>query len=318
MYKEKKIPVCFAFDENYAQHTGVAIFSLLTNASSPSKIIFYLVGKDLSFKSKITIERMIKSFGANLKFIPPSEDFKNLKSCRHIGMTTYQRLILPEVLNEKKIIYLDGDMIVEGDISEIYQTNIKNSLLAAVPDSIESENKRCSELQIPWNRGYFNSGAMVINCDKWKNLDVTKKVIDYLKNNPDKLVAPEQDALNALFYDRWIKLPLEWNCYRDSIIRAKKEGYKKRNIKKLKKPKIIHYVSSSKPWHYSDIHPLKKRYWFYLKQSPWKEFRYQDKTFGNFFYKIYRYVATFSPKKVNKIIKKSMKNIGIYRIFLFN
>ena len=306
MFKMKnKIPVCFGLDNNYAQHAGVAIFSLLKN-TNPKNIIIYILETDLSKDNKKKLIEMVRNLGGKIKFIHSKDScFKDLSSFSYISKATYQRLLLPDILKkEEKVIYLDCDIVVEGDISELYFTDLEDKLISAVPDSIESKNKRTKVLGIPLKYDFFNAGVMLINCKKWRDLKVQEKTIDYLKKNKKLIVGAEQDALNALFYNDWKRLPLEWNVYFDSIERAKKENLSKEEIEKIKKnPKIIHYVSSSKPWHYSDVHPLKKRYWYYLKQTPWKEYKYPDKNIKNFFYKIYRYIATYSPKKIKNFKK---------------
>ncbi|MFW5803933.1 MAG: hypothetical protein ACOCWG_01725, partial [bacterium] len=50
-----------------------------------------------------------------------------------------------------------------------------------------------------------------------------------------------------------------------------------------------------KPWHYVSIHPRKKDWWFYLKQSPVKYYKPKDKTIKN--------IITLPIREIIKFIK---------------
>ena len=56
--------------------------------------------------------------------------------------TTYFRLFLPELYPQyDKMLYLDSDIVVLGDISQLYNTEIGTNLVAAAPDDIIQYNK---------------------------------------------------------------------------------------------------------------------------------------------------------------------------------
>jgi lipopolysaccharide biosynthesis glycosyltransferase len=299
---DNRIHISLASDDNYSQHLGVTIYSILENAKNPQKILLHLVDGGIKDENKKRLEMISNSFGSKIKWIKGDmNDFINLESFGHISKATYFRLILPNILNKiKKLIYLDCDLIVEGDIEELWGLDLKDKLLFAVKDSYESEIQRKKVLNIPKANSFFNSGVLLINCDKWRDKKVSKITLDYIIKNSSILVAPDQDALNAIYYNDWGEIPFEWNFYFDTF---KRPELKNLNKKRSFKPKIIHFVSSSKPWSFLDIHPLKKRYWHYLKKTPWKNYKEKDKTLKNFFIKMLRYIRTYCPLGIKKFFK---------------
>ena len=72
----------------------------------------------------------------------------------------------------------------------------------------------------------------------------------------------------------------------------------------LVNPSIIHYTSS-KPWFYKDIHPLKGQYYYYLALTPWRNFFPTDKSLNDILNKMIR--------KIKWRIKKSLPQ-NIYLI----
>ena len=82
----------------------------------------------------------------------------------------FYRLFIPKLLpDEKKAIYLDADIIVNLDITELWQTDLENHPLAVV---LESEDgaipARYSKLVIEGfvkGENYFNSGVLLMNLE---------------------------------------------------------------------------------------------------------------------------------------------------------
>lgn len=300
---DDKIHISLASDDNYSQHLGVTIYSLLKNSKNPKRIFLHIVDGGINPENKKRLESISNSFNSKINWINGDlERFNNLSSFGHISKATYFRLVLPDILKKiRKLIYLDCDLIVEGDIEDIWNSDLNGNLLLAVKDSYESEVKRKKVLKIPSEYSFFNSGVLLVNCIKWRKDKVSKNTLGYIQKNSSLLVAPDQDALNALYYKDWGELPFEWNYYFDTL---KRPEFKNSNFHNSFKPKIIHFVSSSKPWSYLDIHPLKNRYWFYLKKTPWKNFKEKDRNVQNFFIKMLRYPRTYCPLKIKRFFKK--------------
>lgn len=258
------IHIAAVSNDKYAQHTAVMFHSILKNNHTNSFINFHIIG-NLSLANQQKIKNSLESFTANVVFFPVSETrFKGFKLYSYFKKEAYYRLLLPELLDDsiEKVIYLDSDIIVNHDIIGLWNVNIDNYFLAAVQDvGLCASKTRRRILSIPLRAGYFNSGVLVLNLTKWRENNTANIVIDYAKNNPRKLRSIDQDALNAILFDKWLKLPPKWN-YISARIRLGKI---------IKDPAIIHFTGKNKPWNHSG-HPLKYEYFRYLKSTKWDKY----------------------------------------------
>ncbi|WP_459175815.1 glycosyltransferase family 8 protein [Ewingella americana] len=244
---------------NFYEPLSVMLTSL-AETNSNSSIKFNVLHSDFnnddikSFKSQFTTY-------ANLEIIfhlLDEESVKDLPLLQHFKISTYFRIIAPNVLNDiDKLLYLDADIIVDGDITPLWGIDLKDYVLAAVrEESVVALDKR---LKMPDDYKYFNAGVILLNCKKIREEEKFVAVIDYLKENRDEILYLDQDALNAVLYDQWFEVDEKWNYHNTFILKNK--GIKENVF--LDNPTIIHYTGPLKPWHAESDHILKERYSFY-------------------------------------------------------
>ena len=281
--KDEIINIGCASNDAYIAYLGPMLFSLLKNCSCPEKVNIYLADGGISNKNKNKLKEVIKKFKSSLYFLNPDKNLiKGLKMYRHLGIEAYYRFSLIERLDLKKILYLDCDLIIEDDILKLYQTELDEKIFGAIRDLGVSESQK-NKYGISKENPYLNSGVMLIDLKKWKDNKLTYKIINYLKENYEKIEFADQDAINAVLKNDWKEFDLSWNFmpkiyyYRFNPFTNKDYRYKKKEFNQIKKPKIIHFASILKPWYKIDIIPFKKRYWFYVKKSPWEDLQYADK-----------------------------------------
>ena len=268
-----EINIISSADENYAQHLGVMIFSLLDSADDPSRIKIFILDGGIDENNKKKLIDQVKIFKSSLEFIEIDKSkFGNFKISDHISHAAYYRIIIPELFgNLEKVLYLDCDLIIKRNIAELWDTNLGDSCLAAVEDAaLFSRNK---ELEIPEGSRYFNSGVMLIDIEKWKKNGISKKIFEFLSKKNTDILWWDQDGLNGILYDKWMQLSPIWNQQRDffAIKDISYLGFSQKNFTEaLTFPAIIHFTTRSKPWQNLDDHPLKYEYLFYLNQSLWK------------------------------------------------
>ena len=117
-----KIPVFLSSDNNYAPFIATTIASICNNTKS--FIEFYILDSGISEGNKekiLSLSNKFDNFSLEYIFIDVQKYFKNFRSIPYITLSTYNRIFIPEK-NKKneKIIYLDCDLIVTSDISELY------------------------------------------------------------------------------------------------------------------------------------------------------------------------------------------------------
>lgn len=264
-HDKKLIPIFFATDDNYIPFLDVAIRSLIENASKDYNYVINILNTGLKQEN---INLILKQENDNfvINFCDITEDFKpikdKLRNVYHFGLAAYYRLFIDELFPQyDKCIYLDCDIVVLGDISKLYNTDLKDNYLAAVNDRIVLGLKEFSDyVRIvvgvePQN--YFSSGVLVINLEKFKERKICKQFMYLINKYNFDTVAPDQDYLNVLCKDKVKYLENGWN---KQTIPAPLEG----NLN------IVHYALFKKPWEVDGV--INEEYfWHYAKQSPFYE-----------------------------------------------
>lgn len=279
--------VCAA-DNNYAMPLAVTVCSAVTNIQSDRKIALFVLDGGISDFNKRKITKSLNTAQVSISWIKPDKTiFENLVLTRHLTLTCYYRLLITELLPQEfdKAIYLDTDMVVTGNLAELWDIDIADNYVLAVQDDVDlyigmSDGLRnYKEVGISPDCKYFNSGLLVINLQKWRDDDIGRKVIEYIKQNRE-YVRNDQDGLNAVLAGKWGELHPRWNVmprlydypsWQDSPF--KQEVYNEL----LEKPGIIHYTNSPKPW-YAGLkaeckHPKKYLFFQYLDKTAWSGWR---------------------------------------------
>lgn len=308
----KNYKICFSSNDNYAQHLGVTIYSLLKNTKKSKQISLYVADGGISKINKEKLNSIVKKFGSKIKYLKPDTSrVKDLKLCKHFGIDTYNRFFLIDTINADKLVYLDCDTVVEGDITKLFEIPFEENVLFAVEDPFTSKEKN-QELGIPLKAPYFNAGLLLISSSKWKKGNYSQKAIDFMRDNPERVEFADQDGLNKVLVGKWKKIHPSWNLMTRAIY-AKyfpgvKSNYSKEALNEaLAHPKIIHYSSFIKPWYFIDWHPLKKRYIHYLRQTPWKDYKFPDKTPSGFIKRLKDYRKVFAQRKAHRKEVNSLK-----------
>lgn len=126
------------------------------------------------------------------------------------------RLLLPEVLPElHKVIYLDADIMFCRDITELWNMELGQNTIAAVPDVGIAEKginaNIISKRNLLKKEQYFNSGVLVLDLDRIREQgNLAQITIDLLKEIPESTM-PDQDALNVLYREKTLLLEPIWN-----------------------------------------------------------------------------------------------------------
>lgn len=253
-----RISIVFCSDDNFAQHSAVTMRSILEHCSRPADIDFYYIHDGISEEKQERLHRTIEGFGATLTFLMP--DVSTLQHAyvnHYYSSAAYFRLLIPECLpqNITRCLYLDGDMVVDGDITELWKTDLEGYPLGAVPDlgvmlSPKRTQAKAEELGLDEANGYFNSGLLLIDLGLWRQHAFAEHAAEIALSQT--LKSHDQDALNIVFQKQWKAIDFRWNkmpaVYGFSmklLLHAKQYG---KAIQARKRPGILHYASRHKPW----------------------------------------------------------------------
>ncbi len=279
----KKKHIVFATDDNYVQHLGVALRSLLVN-NKDSSFVIHILNNGVTQKNKERLEEICDDDECRIEFLDVKDSAFDSEESGRWGKAMYYRLLIPELIHEQKVLYLDVDIIVNRSIDALYDQNIDEEYAAAVED-LWADPVRRERLKMHPDSRYFNSGVMLINVKKWREDNIPEQIRDFLSSHHETLESPDQDALNAVIDGKWKRLPLKYNQYDKHTGKDSKAFSASFTAKELGEagaaPVIIHYVGGRKPWHYRCEHPKKDLYWKYLGMTPFKGYLPKDVTFRN-------------------------------------
>lgn len=264
-------------DSNYLQHTAVMLVSLFEN-NKDTDITVHLIGPELD---KVEYERFcntVAKYNHTLNYYQFDLNLlANFPGTRqYISSTTWCRLFIQDILpaDIDKVLYLDGDIIVTGDISDLGRMEMGDSLVAAVSDEINGYDEYYTRYGFPKDYIYFNAGVLLINLAAWRKYDVKTKALEYLaRTDRPELENADQDLLNIICVGRTINLPLRYNL-QDALCR-KKILHIRKEIEEIlddeiRQGRVFHFSCPKKPWSMKCIHPKKPLYYEYLDKTEWK------------------------------------------------
>jgi lipopolysaccharide biosynthesis glycosyltransferase len=288
----------------YAQHAAVCIVSLLENNPQSHFELVVVSSQPLGAgeeKLKRTIARYDNA-SLEIKYFGASSGMNLPVGSRHYTIDNYTRIWVadffpPEV---ERVLYLDGDMVVVGNIDELWNVDLGQAVVAAatIPGST-----RCAAYGIPERFGYFNSGVLVIDLTRWRRQQIFDVLRDYIANNADKLVDADQDALNACLFDKRRPVPFVWNVIVPFYFNYHPLGISKAELRQVRRDaRIIHFNGPSKPWSYQCNHPRKAEYWKYIKRTEWRAFTPPDRSFANWGKRTF---GPFVPQSLRALLKRA-------------
>ena len=268
MYKKQElIPIFFTIDDGYAPYLHVALISLIKNASKDRRYKIIVVYQELNEENRNNLAKLVEdypNFEMEFKFMKQSLDMitdriENRLRSDYFTMTIYFRIFIPDMYPEyDKAIYIDSDIIVPGDISELYDTDMHDNLIGVVTvgsvnDVPELQRYMTESLGLKLG-DYFNSGMLLMNMKELRNVHLAEHFLYLLNKYHFDCVAPDQDYLNSMCYGKIEYLDSCWDAMPN------------RNKPEIENPKIIHYNLFDKPWCYDDIQ-YQDYFWEYAKQS---------------------------------------------------
>jgi len=168
----------------------------------------------------------------------------------HLSYAAYFRFFIPDILKEDKVLYLDSDIIVNGDLTPLFAIDLGDSPVAAVRDELQQTN--------------FNSGVLLINNAYWREHSISTKLFE-LADQYHEVEFGDQGILNRFFVGQWKELDVNYNFMvgMDTIAtRFQKDGWYVKANQYESAVSVIHYTDG-KPWSAIYKNRLGDRWWFF-------------------------------------------------------
>lgn len=262
---DMRIPIFFSADDNYVPYLDVAIASLIANASKEYKYRIIVLNTGLNPENIEKVKQNERN-GFEIDFIDISSELEGIKNSfknvYHFSVAAYYRLFIASLFPQyDKILYLDCDLVVLGDVSELYRTELGDNIIGACPEEFVQntpEFRTYADVALGLNPdGYINTGVLLINLDAFRRYEIEKKFVKLITEYDFDLLDPDQAYLNYLCRDKiWI-LPNGWNKEPTPTCCEGKKN-------------IVHYALYKKPWQFDDV-MYGEYFWAYAEKSPFYE-----------------------------------------------
>lgn len=293
------VTVC---NNNYTVLLAALLKSLEMNHVSGESIHLYIVNDGIENLNRQKIEN---STGGDIeiKWIEIADVYpKNISlplDSSTFPLNVYVRLFIADFLppHTSKAIYLDVDMIVKKDISSLWNTNLGDHYIAGVPDLSEKLSSEWAgilnyrELGLNGDAKYYNSGLLLMNLERWRQTDLSVRILNCIHENKQFANFPDQYGLNVIFADQWLELDKRWNTYAPSH---------------ESEPYIIHFIGRKPIYSTYENNPLyKQEFLYYLRLTGFSDFS-ELKEYNRMFHKLYyklnkRFIALIRKFKQPKL-----------------
>ena len=210
----------------------------------------YIINPDIPHEWFMNINRYLKEL--NSEVIDLKIDLSRFKDMpnpeNRISKMVYGKFLIPELIKEEKVLYLDSDVIVDKNLDQLFEINIEDRPLYTVVDY--------------FNPGQFNSGVLLINNRFWYNNNIGNQLLDLGKRYN---LSNTQVMMNEGFAQNYGKLNPKYNYQigyeRKSYWNDKDSFYS--FFDHIKEPAIIHFTERDKPFNITNTTELREKWWDY-------------------------------------------------------
>lgn len=262
-----RVSVALISDDGYVIPTATAIHSMIAHRRPGTYYVVNVIASGMSQENMATLSRLAAP-NVDINIVEASaEPLRDLHAFdpTAIAAATIDALLkffLPALLpDESRVLYLDGDILVQDDLSELFSTELAGNYIAAVPDSgaIYFRHEYVTRVD-----RYFNSGVMLLDLDAWRRDGITERLVSRKREIRDSSLL-DQNVFNLEFDGRVKLLPPRYNVLWMNLVNAIQSG--KLSIDQFNEhfdtaypsfdhvrndAAVLHFSSKKKPWRFSD------------------------------------------------------------------
>lgn len=268
MKKSMPISLVSVCDNHYIKLLAALIKSIEHNYKGSDKIYYYVIEDHVSKKNKRKLEGSVNGDIIQIRWVEMQKSIPDNIQLPADGttypMNVYMRLFIPNFISKEvtKVIYLDVDMIVQEDISVLWNTELGDHVVAAAGDPFIKTVadfggiENYGDFGLDAKTRYFNSGLLIINIQKWLDFNVAENVINCIITNKRFVKFADQYGLNVVLADKWKELDTLWNFHAEFQASA---------------PYLIHF-SGRKPIFrsYKNNEDYRLIFYSYLQKTQWQ------------------------------------------------
>ncbi len=284
--------IVYSSSDAYSICTGVSLYSLYNNNQDVDVLNVNILSTDISDKNKENLRTIAKEFNRSINIIDAKQDFIDEAARLHLALlrgsyNTYSRVVLNRWFSHlDRIMVIDSDTMVTGPITEAWNINLDNYLLAAAPEiAIYSPYAHQEDKDLVESLDmYYNMGICIVNLKKWREDGVDKIIESSIKRDNPVFMIADQSIINKYCAGKIARLPLKYNFYSpvhnvsyrtvNSVFSKKLVFTEEEFNSSSQSPAIIHYFGHSyeRPWFKHSVALRKKDYLELKSKTPWRNY----------------------------------------------
>lgn len=274
------IHIALTLTDSFWALAYAAARSISVTSRRPDLLHFHIVHEGLQADHHEVLASLATEFGVQLSYYDISDNAdvadmsRTLRNTKRYPKIVYSRLLLDRILppDIERVLYLDSDILVLGDLTELFNTDLEGHSLGAVGDILAlfqrlgHDLRARREFSTPGEQ-WFNGGVLLWDLRKCAAADIPGYAHELPTRMDISRLFFDQDLANMKFANQW--KPLNWRYN----VMAPKAGHQSQS------PVIIHFTNKKKPWEslyrgvYSRVyrHAMTNKVFYWQVRERWQK-----------------------------------------------
>lgn len=282
----QSIPIATVTSSTYLRQTLIMIWSVALSRASDSHYHFYLLHNTLNQDDQCWLTartRMLDCCEIDFVDVRKWQRDNALEENNWDGKIPCLSLLCPYILpEEEKILMLDGDLVAQRDVAELFQTDLNGAYIGAVYDldfigqwrrgNCKYHRYYTQQVPLPKPSEYMQSGVLLADLRALR--ENYPPLFFYIKATGKRFQYDDQDILNLYCANHFMKLDYKWNVVHDNnhyriryIMQFAPKKEFNAYLASRETPYIVHYAGDEKPWNSKGC-DLYDCYWNIVRQTP--------------------------------------------------
>jgi lipopolysaccharide biosynthesis glycosyltransferase len=298
---DESVAIATVADQRFLPAACCQLASTASHLESDRSAKLFLVLCDVTDEDVFKARRFFATRGMSVEIVVPDFTDKMLTPLKtRWPRAAYLRLYFDWIFDRrwKRVVYLDADTRVCAPLAPLLTADLRGQPIGAVHDFIYyvtgNIHRRRRDLFLADNAPYFQSGVMVFDWHKMLTCEGLAATRRFLREHPEACYeAPDQDALNATFENRWTPLDPRWNMHEFYLMFG---GGLQANI--------MHFTSN-KPWSRTRPRAWREAAAWYRRElaDSWPEFVEPQSAWGAMYADLKLALTLYRPRVHDALAK---------------
>jgi lipopolysaccharide biosynthesis glycosyltransferase len=256
-----------AADSNYLLQAKVFLRSLSYTQIEPTLLLVFGSGWNQTQRDELSAHAF-NHLSVEVRDVDP-EKHRDIRLTNGFPLATAYNILAPrtELPVGVRAAYFDADLVVRRDLGELFAMPMKYAVGSVIDAHVAmvggpSMWRPWREEKIDPRLPYLNTGALLIDVDRWNSERLTQRTLEFLEKYD--LPCVDQDAINLALRGEFDLLRPAFNSMPYHIMKLLRTVDLVESLEDIDEaitdPAVVHFHRSflGKPWTYGSTHPARK------------------------------------------------------------